>query len=88
MPNIIRVGDPTSHGGKVISSNANHIKVGGIAVALVGDKCTCPVKGHDNCTIATGNANHKVNGVAVAYDGDTTTCGAKLIASVGNFSSS
>lgn len=87
MPNVIRLGDPTSHGGKVISTGASHITVNGIAVVLVGDKCTCPRKGHDGCTVATGNAHHTVDGVPVAYDGDETTCGAKLISTVQNFSS-
>ena len=87
MPNVIRVGDPTSHGGKVISTSASHITVDGIAVVLVGDKCTCPIKGHDGCTVATGNAHHTVDSVPVAYDGDETTCGAKLISTVKDFSS-
>lgn len=87
MPNVIRLGDPTSHGGKVISTSASHITVDGIAVVLVGDKCTCPKKGHDGCTVATGNAAHTVDGVPVAYDGDVTSCGAKLISTIDNFSS-
>ena len=87
MPNVIRVGDPTSHGGQVIESSANHIIVSGKPVALVGDKCICPIYGHQNCSIVSGNAKHVVNGKAVAYDGDKTSCGATLIATVGNFSS-
>jgi uncharacterized Zn-binding protein involved in type VI secretion len=87
MKNVIRLGDPTSHGGKVADVTAKHFTVGGIAVACVGDKCLCPIKGHDNCTIAEGNAHHIINGVAVAYDGHKTTCGATLISTVDNFSS-
>lgn len=87
MRNVIRLGDPTSHGGKVISTGASHITVDGIAVVLVGDKCMCPVKGHDNCKVASGDASHTVEGTAVAYDGDLTSCGAKLTSTVGNFSS-
>lgn len=87
MPNVIRLGDPTSHGGKVISTSASHITVDGVPVVLVGDKCTCPQKGHDGCTVATGNAAHTVDGVPVAYDGDVTSCGAKLISTIDNFSS-
>lgn len=86
MPNVIRLGDPTSHGGKVESVRAPHFTVAGIAVACVGDKCSCPVKGHDNCKIAEGDPHHVINGIAVAYDGHKTTCGATLIATVGNFS--
>lgn len=49
MRNVIRLGDETSHGGKVISSRANHFKVGGIPVACVGDQCSCPMAGHNGC---------------------------------------
>jgi uncharacterized Zn-binding protein involved in type VI secretion len=87
MPNVIRLGDPTSHGGKVISASASHITVEGVPVALVGDACSCPIKGHDGCKIATGNLNHTVDGVAVAYDGDKTSCGAILQSTIANFTS-
>ncbi|MES2163132.1 MAG: PAAR domain-containing protein [Pseudomonadota bacterium] len=87
MPNVIRLGDTTSHGGQVAESGAPHINVSGKPVALVGDKCTCPIYGHQNCTIVSGNAKHTVNGKAVAYDGDKTSCGATLISTIGTFSS-
>ena len=87
MPNVIRLGDPTDHGGKVVSTSASHITVDGIAVVLVGDKCSCPKQGHDGCIVATGNPNHTVDGIAIAYDGDLTSCGAKLISTIGTFSS-
>lgn len=87
MPNVIRLGDGTSHGGKVTSVSATHFKVGGIAVARVGDPCSCPVKGHDQSKIAEGNPRHKIDGVAVAYEGNKTTCGATLLASTAKFHS-
>lgn len=87
MANVIRLGDPTSHGGKVVSVSATHFTVGGIAVARVGDLCSCPVKGHDNCTIAEGNSQHVIDGIPVAYEGHKTSCGASLIATAQNFSS-
>lgn len=88
MPNVIRVGDPTSHGGKVVSSSVGHFTVSGKAVVVVGDKCLCPMQGHQNCTVASGRSTHTVNGKAVAYDGDKTTCGATLISTIGTFSNS
>jgi uncharacterized Zn-binding protein involved in type VI secretion len=88
MPNVIRVGDPTSHGGKVVSSSVGHFAVSGKPVVVVGDKCMCPMQGHQNCTVASGSSTHTVNGKAVAYDGDKTTCGATLISTVGTFSNS
>ncbi|MGO4478311.1 PAAR domain-containing protein [Massilia sp. 2TAF26] len=85
MRNVIRLGDPTSHGGKVESVSATHFTVGGIPVARVGDKCSCPIKGHDNCTIAEGDPHHVIDGIAVAHEGHKTTCGATLIATTGNY---
>jgi uncharacterized Zn-binding protein involved in type VI secretion len=85
MPNVIRLGDPTSHGGKVVSASANHFTVDGIAVARVGDACSCPITGHVNCTIAEGDPHHVIDGIAVAHEGHKTTCGATLIATAGNF---
>ena len=85
MRNVIRIGDPTSHGGKVEKVNATHFTVDGKAVACVGDICSCPINGHDNCTIAEGDPHHVISGVAVAYDGHKTSCGAALIATTGSF---
>jgi uncharacterized Zn-binding protein involved in type VI secretion len=85
MRNVIRLGDPTSHGGKVESVSANHFTVDGIAVARVGDVCSCPITGHDKCTIAEGDPHHVIDGIAVAYDGHKTSCGAVLIPTTGNF---
>jgi uncharacterized Zn-binding protein involved in type VI secretion len=84
MANVIRLNDPTSHGGKVASVAATHFTVGGIAVACVGDKCTCPL--HGPGTIVEGDATHTIGGIAVAYQGHKTSCGAVLMATVGNFS--
>ncbi|MER5081695.1 PAAR domain-containing protein [Providencia stuartii] len=40
MPSIIRLGDSTSHGGKVISAQDNFILKG--RVAVVRDQVSCP----------------------------------------------
>ena len=80
MRKVIRLGDTTSHGGKVLSCAATHVTVGGIAVACVGDLCSCPLKGHNGCTIASGSARHAINGLALAFEGDRTSCGATLMA--------
>jgi uncharacterized Zn-binding protein involved in type VI secretion len=88
MPNVIRLGDPTSHGGKVISVAATHFTVGGIAVARVGDLCICPIKGHEVCTVAEGSSVHAIDGVPVAYDGHKTSCGATLISTIATFNES
>ncbi len=87
MPRVIRLGDSTSHGGKVISA-AGNFKIMGIQVARLGDACTCPINGHTNCVIAEGDPTHRINGIPVAYEGHKTSCGATLIATVPNFQKS
>lgn len=86
MRNVIRLGDGTSHGGKVVSSSATRFKVLGVPVACVGDACSCPIPGHSDCTITTGSPHHLINGKQVAFDGDSLSCGAKLISCFKHFS--
>jgi uncharacterized Zn-binding protein involved in type VI secretion len=88
VKNVIRLGDATTHGGKVISASASHFKVQGIPVACVGDTCSCPIPGHSGCTIVSGSPHHTINGKNIAFDGDRLSCGAKLISSYDHFSTS
>lgn len=88
MRNVIRLGDATSHGGKVISTRATYFNVGGIPVACVGDLCFCPILGHSNCRIVSGSKRHRINGMQLAFEGDETSCGAKLMSSLTNFKTS
>ncbi|MFM9436084.1 putative Zn-binding protein involved in type VI secretion [Janthinobacterium sp. CG_23.3] len=81
MRGVIRLGDPTSHGGKVASAAPNS-SVMGVAVARKGDRCTCPQRGHDNCVIAEGDPEVLIDGVPVAFDGHQTSCGAKLVSTM------
>ncbi|MES3022692.1 MAG: PAAR domain-containing protein [Pseudomonadota bacterium] len=83
MRRIILLNDPTSHGGQVSSVTATHFTIGGIAVARVGDKCTCPL--HGQGTIVEGDPHHTIDGIPVAYVGHKTSCGATLQATVPNF---
>jgi uncharacterized Zn-binding protein involved in type VI secretion len=82
---VIRLGDPTDHGGTVVSTAAPQFTVGGTPIALVGDLVACPRPGHGVCAIVEGDLRHTVNGRAVAYEGHKTACGASLIATVQNF---
>lgn len=83
MRKIIRLGDPTSHGGKVVSATS-HVTVGGIPVARVGDRCTCPVKGHNNCVITEGDSNWLIDGIPVALEGCGVSCGAVVLSTAPN----
>lgn len=86
MRNVIRLGDTTSHGGKVVSSSAPHFRIHGVPVACLGDACTCPIPGHTDCTITSGSPHHLVSGKRLAFDGDKLSCGATLISSFRHFS--
>ncbi|AOK57483.1 PAAR domain-containing protein [Burkholderia stagnalis] len=86
MKNVIRIGDPTSHGG-VVTSGDDSFLVDGRAIARVGDTCTCPLAGHQACVIVEGDAGFVVGGRAVALDGHKTSCGAILRATTTNFAS-
>jgi uncharacterized Zn-binding protein involved in type VI secretion len=81
MRGVIRLSDPTSHGGKVIAASTNSA-VMGVAVARKGDACTCPRRGHGNCFIAEGDPNVTIDGVPVAFDGHRTSCGATLTSTI------
>jgi len=80
MKGVIRLGDPTSHGGKVVAASGV-ARVLGITVARKGDACVCPISGHAACVIAEGDPKVLLGGVPVAFEGHKTTCGATLISS-------
>jgi uncharacterized Zn-binding protein involved in type VI secretion len=81
MKGIIRLNDPTSHGGRVIAAAPN-TQVMGKAVARKGDRCLCPLPGHTMCFIEEGDPEVTIDGVPVAFEGHKTTCGAALISTV------
>jgi len=83
MRKIIRLGDSTSHGGKVVSATS-HVTVGGLPVARLGDRCTCPKRGHNNCVIVEGDPDWTIDGIPVALEGHKISCGAVLISSAPN----
>jgi uncharacterized Zn-binding protein involved in type VI secretion len=66
MPNVIRLSDPTFHGGKVISASASDYLVDGIAVVRVDDQCSCPIPGHSVTKVMEGDADYIVEGKPVA----------------------
>lgn len=80
---VIRLGDPTSHGGTVVSASSR-FNMFGKEIARLGDKVTCPIPGHRDCTIAEGDPQWKIDGTPVALEGHKTTCGAVLISTLSN----
>lgn len=78
---LIVIGDRTDHGGVVIEG-APTSDTHGKAIARVGDRVTCPKKGHGGITIiASGDPTFIIDGRPVARHGDKTACGATLIPS-------
>jgi uncharacterized Zn-binding protein involved in type VI secretion len=78
---LIVVGDKTSHGGVVIQGSTTS-DAGGKMIARVGDKVTCPVRGHGSVTvIVSGDPTFTADGQPVARHGDKTACGATLLSS-------
>jgi uncharacterized Zn-binding protein involved in type VI secretion len=76
---LIVLGDKTDHGGVVIQAST-FSTTGGKGIARIGDKVTCPKRGHGETTvIVSGDATLIVDGMPVARHGDKTACGATLI---------
>lgn len=82
MKRIIRLGDPTDHGGQVVSASST-TTIFGKPVALIGDAVTCPKQGHVNCTIIEGDPSWTIGGKGVALEGHKVSCGATLISTMG-----
>ena len=75
---IIRQGDPTSHGGRVIGGSLVDL-FDGKPVAFVGHKVSCP-KCKGIYEIIEGAPTMTFYGKGVALEGMKTSCGATLIA--------
>ncbi len=78
---IVRLGDMTSHGGRVVTASPTHTILG-IGIARVGDKLICPIPGHGVSVIVEGAANFLIGGRKVALHGHRGACGCTLIASL------
>ena len=82
MMNLIRVGDDTDHGGKVITGSSK-MRFDGRIVARKGDEVTCPqhpeVKPN---LIVEGDESMTDDGIPIARHGHRATCGCCLISSL------
>jgi len=77
---VIRLGDETDHGGKVISVSSGTI-VMGMEAALEDDMTFCP-KCKGKFPIKPDGAGARHEGRPYGYDGDVAAYGAKLISSL------
>lgn len=73
---VVRLGDASSHGGKVTSASG-HCNVGGVAAAVTGDLHSCPLPGH-GVTSLTAASSNKTGGKSIVLVGDTAGCGAVM----------
>lgn len=79
MSGVIRIGDTTSSGGKVLQGSSG-VKFQGKEVSCLGDKVSCPV--HGITSIVEGDESSKINGKPLALDGHRCGCGCRLITSL------
>ncbi|CAE6790439.1 PAAR domain-containing protein [Paraburkholderia aspalathi] len=80
MPNVIYVGDDTSHGGKVLTGSPR-ISLNGRFASRKTDKVSCPRCGEN--AIAEGNDKMFDGDLPIAFHGHKTLCGAILLSSSG-----
>lgn len=79
MPAQARMGDPSSHGGAIITG-ASKTMVNGIPAARMGDLHVCPIPYHGVTPIVSGSSDTIIEGKPSARVGDVTACGAAIAA--------
>jgi uncharacterized Zn-binding protein involved in type VI secretion len=79
MPAVARLGDPSDHGGEIVSGSSTRT-VDGIACARVTDMHSCPLPGHGVTPIVSGSPSTSVDGHPIARVGSFTGCGAAISA--------
>jgi uncharacterized Zn-binding protein involved in type VI secretion len=76
---IAVIGDISSHGGVIMTSNQDgRFKVGGIAVAVAGAMHLCPITGHGTTAITAVTIKTYCNGKLIITKGAVAGCGAKI----------
>lgn len=78
---LIRLGDDTDHGGKVISASST-MEFDGRFVARKGDEVSCPLHTTRPNLIIEGDESMCDNGIPIARQGHRAMCGCRLISSV------
>jgi uncharacterized Zn-binding protein involved in type VI secretion len=81
MIDLIRLGDDTDHGGKVISASST-MRFYGQFVARKGDQVSCPKHDVRPNLIIDGDDSTTADGVPLARHGYRVLCGCRLISSL------
>jgi len=82
MPNAVRVGDSSTHGGVVVGPGVPNVLIGGMFAVVVGDMhaCALPPNGHQPSVspFAVGSATVQIGGRPAVRTGDSCGCGAAV----------
>lgn len=84
---VVRIGDVSSHGGRMITASAN-VNANGASVGRSGDLHRCPIVGHGTTPVNSTSAGTKVNGAGILRIGDRAGCGAIITGGSSNVISS
>jgi uncharacterized Zn-binding protein involved in type VI secretion len=77
---ITLLGDSSSHGGVIITSNQDGtLKVNGIEVAVEGAQHSCPIEGHNITEVYAITVKTYCNGKLILTKGAIAGCGAKVV---------
>lgn len=79
MPEIVKLNDPSDHGGKMIQASGG-FTVDDIDGCVSGDIHQCPIRGHGNTPVSSSSP-HTANGKAILRTGDKAACGATITGS-------
>jgi uncharacterized Zn-binding protein involved in type VI secretion len=79
MKKIALLGDSSSHGGLLISSNQDgSFTVDGIPVCAHGCSHSCPLPEHGVTSVAAVTIKSKINGKLIVTEGAVAGCGAVI----------
>lgn len=85
MSALIRLGDPSDHGGRMVSASGK-ATINGVVGCVSGDMHVCPIKNHGTTSV-TGTSKLTSNGIRHIRVGDVAGCGAVLVSGSGNTTS-
>ncbi len=78
---LARIGDPSDHGGYIMSVSTTRTYCDGKLIARVGDMHSCPIPGHGVTPIVSAPGSIlSVEGAVAAVVGSKAGCGATISA--------
>ena len=79
MADVACIGDPSNHGGSIISTGGSvDMRVTGIPVAVEGALHSCPLKGHGVTPITAITTDSRCGGKKLITTGAIAGCGAVI----------